>query len=95
MFDATESYEGDPKLLMVFETECHGGPDCRLSQVILVAGGPQLKGNFFAEQALDEQFLTLAPQIAGRDEQVARPGLVLGKRAESHLFLRYAFPEGR
>lgn len=34
LFDATEGYEGDPKLLTVFETECHGGPDCRLSQVI-------------------------------------------------------------
>jgi GTP cyclohydrolase IA len=34
MFDATGGYEGDPKLLTVFETECRGGPDCRLSQVI-------------------------------------------------------------
>ncbi len=34
LFDATEGYEGDPKLLTVFETECRGGPDCRLSQVI-------------------------------------------------------------
>jgi GTP cyclohydrolase I len=34
MFDATEGYEGDPKLLKVFETECRGGPDCRLSQVV-------------------------------------------------------------
>ena len=34
LFDATEGYEGDPKLLKVFETECRGGPDCRLSQVI-------------------------------------------------------------
>jgi GTP cyclohydrolase I len=34
IFDATEGYDGDPKLLKVFETECHGGPDCRLSQVI-------------------------------------------------------------
>jgi GTP cyclohydrolase I len=34
MFDATEGYEGDPKLLTVFETECRGGSDCRLSQVI-------------------------------------------------------------
>jgi GTP cyclohydrolase IA len=34
MFDATEGYEGDPKLLTAFETECRGGPDCRLSQVI-------------------------------------------------------------
>ncbi len=34
MFDATEGYEGDPKLITVFSTECRGGPDCRLSQVI-------------------------------------------------------------
>jgi len=34
MFDATAGYDGDPKLLTVFETECRGGPDCRLSQVI-------------------------------------------------------------
>lgn len=34
MFESTEGYEGDPKLLTVFETECRGGPDCRLSQVV-------------------------------------------------------------
>src|SRR5438045_9248470 len=34
MFDATEGYEGDPKLLTAFQTECRGGPDCRLSQVV-------------------------------------------------------------
>ncbi len=34
LWDATSGYEGDPKLLTVFETECRGGPDCRLSQVI-------------------------------------------------------------
>src|SRR5918912_3662164 len=34
LFDATDGYEGDPKLLKVFETECRGGPDCRLSQVV-------------------------------------------------------------
>lgn len=34
LFDATEGYDGDPKLLRVFETECHGEPDCRLSQVM-------------------------------------------------------------
>lgn len=77
------------------------------SELILVEGGPQLIGNFFAERALDELFLTLAPQIAGRDGNVERPGLVAGKRfapenplwgtligvkrGESHLFLRYAF----
>jgi GTP cyclohydrolase I len=34
LFDATEGYDGDPKLLKVFDTECRGDPDCRLSQVI-------------------------------------------------------------
>jgi GTP cyclohydrolase I len=34
MFDATSGYDGDPKLLKVFKTECRGGPNCRLSQVI-------------------------------------------------------------
>jgi GTP cyclohydrolase I len=42
MFDATAGYDGDPKLLTVLDTECRGGPDCRLSQVI---EGPI---NFFA-----------------------------------------------
>ena len=77
------------------------------SEIILVEGGPQLMGDFFAEKYLDELFLTLAPQIAGRDGNSERPGLVTGKRfapehplwgtligvkrSESHLFLRYAF----
>ncbi len=34
LFDATEGYDGDPKLIRVFETECRGEPDCHLSQVI-------------------------------------------------------------
>lgn len=34
LFDATEGYDGDPKLLRIFDTECHGDPDCRISQVI-------------------------------------------------------------
>ncbi len=34
LFDVTDGYDGDPKLLKVFETECRGGSDCRLSQVI-------------------------------------------------------------
>jgi GTP cyclohydrolase IA len=34
LYDATDGYDGDPKLLKVFETECRGEPDCRLSQVI-------------------------------------------------------------
>jgi GTP cyclohydrolase IA len=34
LFEATEGYDGDPKLLRVFTTECRGEPDCRISQVI-------------------------------------------------------------
>lgn len=34
LFDATEGYEGDPKLITAFPTECHGGPDCRINQVV-------------------------------------------------------------
>jgi GTP cyclohydrolase I len=34
LFEATAGYEGDPKLLTAFPTECHGGPDCNISQVI-------------------------------------------------------------
>jgi len=34
LFESTSGYEGDPKLLTAFPTECRGGPDCRLSQVI-------------------------------------------------------------
>ena len=34
LYDATEGYDGDPKLLTVFDTECRGEPDCRISQVI-------------------------------------------------------------
>jgi GTP cyclohydrolase I len=34
LFDATEGYDGDPKLLRIFDTECRGEPDCRISQVI-------------------------------------------------------------
>jgi GTP cyclohydrolase I len=34
LYDATAGYEGDPKVLTAFTTECRGGPDCRLSQVI-------------------------------------------------------------
>jgi GTP cyclohydrolase I len=34
LYDSTAGYDGDPKLLTVFDTECRGGSDCRLSQVI-------------------------------------------------------------
>jgi riboflavin biosynthesis pyrimidine reductase len=76
-------------------------------KVILVEGGPTLLGTFYAEQALDEQFLTLAPQVAGRAPGDQRLSLVMGRlfaprrplwgtltdlrRGGSHLFLRYSF----
>src|SRR5205085_9702994 len=34
MFDSTEGYEGDDKLVTAFPTECDGGPDCEISQVV-------------------------------------------------------------
>jgi GTP cyclohydrolase I len=34
LLDSTAGYDGDPKLLTVFDTECREGPDCRLSQVV-------------------------------------------------------------
>jgi GTP cyclohydrolase I len=34
LLESTAGYDGDPKLLTAFPTECHGGPDCRISQVI-------------------------------------------------------------
>lgn len=34
LLDSTVGYEGDPKLLTAFPTECRGGPDCRISQII-------------------------------------------------------------
>jgi len=77
-------------------------------KLILVEGGPQLLGAFYAEHLLDEQFLTLAPQVAGRDVGDQRLSLVMGRtfaprrplwgtlidlrRGSSHLFLRYSFP---
>ncbi|MDZ4277786.1 MAG: dihydrofolate reductase family protein [Dehalococcoidia bacterium] len=82
----------------------------RPAEFVLLEAGPQLTAHFLAERALDELFLTLAPQIAGRDG-AERPGLVSGRtfapddarwatlmsarRGGSHLFLRYSFREDR
>lgn len=79
----------------------------RKSDLVLLEAGPHLMSDFVAEQLLDELFLTLAPQVAGRDGAIERPGLVNGKvfapdhsvwgtlaglkRGGDHLFLRYAF----
>ena len=74
---------------------------------VLVEGGPRLLATFYKERLIDEQFLTLAPQLSGRKIGDARMGLVMGKtfaprdprwgrltdaRLGSRLlFLRYAF----
>ncbi|MEP7356126.1 MAG: dihydrofolate reductase family protein [Anaerolineales bacterium] len=55
----------------------------RPSQRILTEGGPRLMADFLSEGAVDELFLTLAPQLAGRDPILdkagQRPGLVTGR----------------
>jgi riboflavin biosynthesis pyrimidine reductase len=50
--------------------------------LVLLEGGPKVMGDFFAERLIDELFLTLAPQVAGRGAGAAmaeRPGLVAGR----------------
>ncbi len=53
--------------------------------IVLVEGGPHLLGDFFAAGAIDEQFLTLSPQMVGRaghessDKSGKRLGLVEGR----------------
>jgi riboflavin biosynthesis pyrimidine reductase len=77
----------------------------------LCEGGPVLLGSFLAADALDEIFLTRAPQFAGSSPAAQRPGLVAGvafapatapwatlrslKRSGSYLFERYALTRGR
>lgn len=34
LLDATDGYDGDPKLVTSFPTECHGGADCELAQIV-------------------------------------------------------------
>lgn len=58
-------------------TDCLGNT----APLVLLEGGPRVMGDFFAEQLLDELFLTLAPQVAGRadDDLAERLGLVAGR----------------
>ncbi len=78
--------------------------------LILLEAGPHLTAALLEARLIHELFLTLAPQVAGRDALIERPGWVAGvrfapehprwarlvgvKRGRDHLFLRYAFPEG-
>lgn len=73
--------------------------------VVLSEGGPTLFGQLLAAGAVDDLFLTVAPQVAGRSAQAERLSLVEGigfapglapwgrlrsvMRSEHYLFLRY------
>lgn len=73
--------------------------------LLLHEGGPKLFGAFVAPGLVDEFFLTVAPQIAGRSLQRPRPGFIWGteflpenapwlrlasvKQRGDHLYLRY------
>jgi riboflavin biosynthesis pyrimidine reductase len=75
------------------------------AQVVLCEGGPHLLGHLLDAHLVDELFLTLAPQLAGRPADAPRLGLVEGtgfdvasapwarlvdlRRAGDHLFTRY------
>jgi riboflavin biosynthesis pyrimidine reductase len=73
--------------------------------LLLHEGGPTLFGHFLSAGLVDELFLTMAPQIAGRTSEHPRPGLVADvqfvpdsapwlvlvsvKQQTNHLYLRY------
>jgi riboflavin biosynthesis pyrimidine reductase len=73
---------------------------------LLHEGGPTLFGDFVARGCVDELFLTVAPQFAGRVVERKRPGVISGtefapqtapwskivsvKQSGDHLYLRYA-----
>jgi riboflavin biosynthesis pyrimidine reductase len=74
-------------------------------ELLLHEAGPTLFGEFLEEGFVDELFLTVAPQVAGRAADHPRPGLVANvqflpatapwwkllsaKMSGDHLFLRY------
>jgi riboflavin biosynthesis pyrimidine reductase len=76
------------------------------AQLFLTEAGPKLMSQFLEERLVDELFLTVAPQVAGREDSAKRPGLAAGRefapddprwwnlvsarRAGDHLLLRYA-----
>ncbi len=74
-------------------------------RLLLHEGGPTLFGQFVAAGLVDEFFLTLAPQLAGRSAERPRPAMIAEaefspdtapwlnmvtvKQSGSHLYLRY------
>jgi len=79
-------------------------------RMLLHEGGPTLFGQFLAADAVDELFMTLSPQCAGRNLGSIRPGLVQGveftpelapwfqlvsvKQRAEYLYLRYQRADG-
>lgn len=77
------------------------------ARVALCEGGPHLFGELLRARLIDELFLTLAPQVAGRDATAHRLGFIEGtafgvgrgrwaklasvRHAGDDLFLRYRF----
>jgi riboflavin biosynthesis pyrimidine reductase len=79
-------------------------------RLVVSEGGPALFGQLLAARLVDEMFVTLAPQLAGRSADSPRLSLVEGAalapaapwgrlrsvmRAGDHLFLRYGLSEHR
>lgn len=80
------------------------------ADLVLCEGGPQLFGQLVAADLVDELFLTIAPQLAGRSDRTPRLNLVEDvafdtgtarwarlvdlRQAGDHLFTRYRFVEG-
>jgi riboflavin biosynthesis pyrimidine reductase len=76
---------------------------------LIAARTAELSGKWISRRTIDELFLTLAPQIAGRQSLAQRPsiagetlfspemapwfGLRSIKRAWDHLLLRYTSPQ--
>jgi riboflavin biosynthesis pyrimidine reductase len=75
------------------------------ARLVLTEGGPHLLGDLLAADRVDELFLTISPQLAGRGDGTSRLGLIEGTafpsgatrwgrlrsvhRSHDHLFLRY------
>jgi riboflavin biosynthesis pyrimidine reductase len=94
----------DPLTMLQFLRSQFGVP------ILPHEGGPTLFGQFLAAEAVDELFLTLSPQGAGRAARTNRPGIVQGvefapnsapwyellslKQRAGHLYLRHRFKRG-
>jgi riboflavin biosynthesis pyrimidine reductase len=79
------------------------------ARLVLTEGGPHLLAGLADAGLLDELFLTVAPQLVGRDDSARRLALLEGaalapdrarwgqlasiRRSGNHLFLRYRFSD--